>query len=812
MRLHTRVLGAFGLLMILLSTTADDEFSTWILDKLQRYRQQYPPSKVYLHTDKPYYAAGDTLWFKAYSVYGATHLPDTLNKLLYVDLVDSRNGQQKILKRVQLEAGLGQGEISLGQDLEEGPYLLRAYTHWMENFDSGYFFQQQIYLFRDGSSVPEKVESEAFDLQFFPEGGQLIAGVSSRLSFKAVGADGHSVDVSGFVLSEKGDTLQSFFSEHLGMGRLAFTPLANTGYKVIAKSPSGSYRQFSFPAIASEGFNMVTDNITYSDKIRVYIHGKFASPTASDSPSREVYLVGHAQGVPACTARGVVSDKGLIMSLPTAELPDGILHLTLFDASRRPVCERLAFINHNRQLSVVVSAGQSISGPRGPMSIKVKVSDAEGRPVRAQLSASVVDAGQVSEQPYADHLLSNLLLTSDLKGIVEQPASYFDSTLTNRRIYVDYLMATQGWRRFVWNEVLQDSLPQPDYGMEEGITLKGIVRRGNKPIKEPVVLSVVFNQDSLSGFLTTETDPEGRFAVQGLVFSDSLQVRLQGMNKKGNQSLEFQLEENIFPKVSLVRVPYYPITVESRKLKEFLAQAQAYQDIERKIRANRERLLDAVTIKGKKEVERDSRKLYGHADATVKVTQQMAGSARSILDLLAGRVAGVQVVGSGFNAQVYIRGNRNEPQFILDGMPVDKEMIANINVFDVESIDVLKGASAAIYGSRGGGGVISILTKRANVNYDYSQEAIPGVLVTKIAGYDVPREFYAPRYASDAPPSPRPDYRSTLHWVPMLSTDAAGEVTLHYYHTDAHTSIHINVQGLSPDGRAGVGSLEYRME
>src|SRR5690606_2546848 len=161
-----------------------------------------------------------------------------------------------------------------------------------------------------------------------------------------------------------------------------------------------------------------------------------------------------------------------------------------------------------------------------------------------------------------------------------------------------------------------------------------------------------------------------------------------------------------------------------------------YQEIERRIRESRERMLKEVEIKGRREPERDGRKLYGTADATIKPTLAMASGAMTIFDLIQGRVAGVNITGSGMNVTVQIRGAANfsgvvEPLFLLDGVPTDKQMMYSVPVHDVESIDILKGASAAIYGSRAGGGVISVLTKRGSDHYDWTQKEAEGVQLVK---------------------------------------------------------------------------------
>lgn len=792
--------------ILLLFSFIEVDFSQFITEKLNKFKSTYPQEKVFLHIDKPYYAQGDTLWFKAYLVEGAFHMPDTISTLLYVDLVDQKTGDQVAVNRVQMHNGLGNGDFVLNNTIPSGAYTIRSYTRWMTNFSTDFFFQKPIFIFNNTVSESQKVDQETFDLQFFPEGGQLVDGLSTRIAFKAVGKNGLGVDISGFVLNQKGDTLSGFKSDHLGMGRMSFLPDKNVGYKIIAKTATSKYQEIPFPKIEPYGQVMIVDNVSFRDKIRILIYNK-----SQEKGNMELHLVGHARGILAFSVKVTLSERGVIMNLPSAELPDGITHLTLFDNNTNPICERLVFVDNNRSLQVQVKPDKAIYKAREETKVVVAVKDAHGEPVTANLSVSVIDLGQVASEPLDENIKSYFLLSSDLKGYVEQPAYYFDSTKSDRKIYLDYVMATHGWSRFSWKNVLQDSLESPKRNFENGITLAGTVLRGNRKLKEAAILSIILSKDSLSSFFTTETDVNGNFMVLGLNFTDSLTVRLQGMNKKGNQSLTFHIDDIFVPPTVLMKIPYYPITVESEQLKNFLKEAAEYQEIERTIRANREKLLDVVTIKGHKTVEHDSRKLYSNADASVKVTPQMAGSAQTILDLLAGRVAGVQVQGSGQTASVFIRGSRSEPQFVLDGMPVDKDMILNMSVFDVETIDVLKGASAAIYGSRGGNGVISILTKRANANYDYSKDEIPGVLVSKIKGYDVPREFYAPKYEVNTPLFNRPDYRSTIYWKPNLETNSNGKAQFKYFNTDAHSRVLIRVEVLSNDGLTGSERYSYQL-
>lgn len=808
--IHKRL--AYFILMLMVSALvtafrySDEDFIKTITSRLRKFRAVYPQEKAYLHLDKPYYSVGDTLWFKGYLVEGATHQADSASALLYVDLIEQRTGKNVALRRVQLDGGNGHGDIALAAPLTPGAYTIRAYTHWMRNFSEDYFFQKSIYVF-DQEIAQTPSADAGLDVQFFPEGGQLLTGITGRIAFKAVNSDGSGTSISGFVADQRKDTIISFTSSALGFGNFQFTPEKDVRYTAYVRKENGELQSFNLPPASEQGYSLMVDNVSNSKVMRILIFHNF-----QDGQERNVHVVGHTRGVVTFVAKGKVSSRNLRMNLEKKDLPEGITHLTLFDEQHRPVSERLVFIDHNNRLRVEVTPNKKIFKTREKTELSVMVTDSSGNPVEAGLSVAVTDAGQIAAQPYDQDISSYLLLTSDLKGTIEKPGSYFDPANSERKTALDQLMMTQGWRRFIWQDVMKDSLPAPQKFIEQGITLSGTVKRGNRTLTEKVMYSLYLQNDSIKTMLSGETADNGYFAIHNMVFTDSLSARLQGMNKRGNQNLTFIADIFQPPVFTILKVPYYPVTVETEQLQAYLKRAEEYQEIIKTIRANREKLLNEVTVRAKREAERDSRKLYSNADASIKMTPQLASSAFSILDVLAGRVAGVQVMGSGMNATVSIRGSRGEPQFILDGMPVEKDMLTSININDVESIDVLKGPSAAIYGSRGGNGVIAVYTKRGDSNYDYSNEVVPGVLVTKIAGYNTPRDFYMPRYDIVRQEDARPDYRSTVFWAPMVRTGKNGKAKLIYYNSDAVATMNIRTEVLSADGRSGVSRQTYSVQ
>ncbi|MBC7571044.1 MAG: TonB-dependent receptor plug domain-containing protein, partial [Spirosoma sp.] len=660
------------------------------------------------------------------------------------------------------------------------------------------------------------------DVQFMPEGGHLVAGFDGRVAFKAVGANGCGQTVEGFVLNSQKDTVIGFASTHLGMGTFGFKPEAGQTYTAFVKQTNGGFTTYPLPAVLPQGAVLQADNLSNKDNLKVYVqHNR----TSAD-PNATLTLLAQTRGQVIQAAKIPLSRKTGVVQLPKKQFPEGIAQLTLFDETNQPVCERLVFIDHNDRINVRIEPSKATYHPRQKVELTITTTDADGKPLIANLSLAAVD-DRLSPNLDSNRatITSHLLLSSDLTGTVEQPAYYFDPLNTDRAAKLDLLLMTQGWRRFVWSDVLAGTPPPIRFPVERGLSLTGQVRKPNqKDIGGVVKLNFILTKKDTTGttprrlFLMGDTDEQGNFGAFDLDFTDTTTVLIQGTKGRANRDLVISLDQLLTPRVTLVQPPYNPVEFNADEYAEFIRRTDEYMAIERQIRNNREVLLKAVTVKAKKYVETDSRKIYSNPDATVKFDQLNTSGRQNILEVIQSRIAGVQVTGSGFSAKVQIRGAANfggaiEPLFVIDGMPTDLQGALSISVQDVDLVDVLKGASAAIYGSRAAGGVISILTKRGSPNYEATKEAAPGTLVAKLPGYLPVKEFYAPRYDQKLPDgADKPDYRTTLFWTPAIQTGADGKATVSFFTSDARNPVRIQVEGANIIGMPGVGKQTVRVE
>ncbi len=787
-----------------------DDFVDRLLNRLSLYAQQYPSEKVYLHTDRSVYLPGETIWVKGYLFDGSSHAADSASGVLYVDLVDPSAQRVLLHSSLRVTGSHAPGQLLLPDSLRAGHYLLRGYTGWMRNFPEEFLFTKTLTLLQPNHPLPTPPLARP-DVQFLPEGGQLVAGLESRVAFKAVGASGGYVDVEGYVVDAKNDTLVGFSSQHLGMGYFSIKPEPGQAYTAFVR-PIGTtaYTHYPMPAVQAQGYVLTVDNISNKDNIKVFIAN---NKTGSAAQKGTMTLLAQTRGQAIQVATGPVAKPILLINLPRQKFAEGITQLTLFDENHAPVCERLVYINQRKPLTITLTPTKATAKPRARIDLDLRVTDASNQPVMANLSLAVTDAGQLPDHAaYPTTLTSYLLLTSDLTGTVEQPGYYFDPANKDRGQKLDLLLMTQGWRRFTWPSVLRDSLPAARYFVESGLPITGQVLRPNRqPAGVVDITLILVHKDSSRAIMATTSDAQGRYIFPNLDFTDSTKVLVQARGKRGADEYNILLDQLLYPAVTLIRPPFNSLLITQTDWNEFVRRTSEALDIEQQLRRNRDQvMLQEVKVVAKKQVVRDSRKIYSNPEASVKITPELAGGSLTILDILRSRVAGVNVIGSGYTASVQIRGAANfsgivEPLFILDGQPIDKQTALFLPISTIEQVDVLKGASASIYGSRAAGGVLSILSRQGNPAYDFTKDEAPGTLLTKLPGYAPFREFYAPRYDQPQLDENRPDYRPTLYWQPMVSTDADGKARVSFWASDAKTTLRMVIEGATPDGRPGSG-------
>jgi hypothetical protein len=796
-----------------------------IAEKLSAYYAATLPEKAYLHLDRPAYGTGETIWLSAYVVDALRHRPDTLSKVLHVDLLSP---ERRVVARrtLRLVGGRAAGDIELGDSLVAGTYLLRAYTSWMLNAGPSYVYERRLQVW---PASPDQSASEPLapistktaakpsgplpagkvDVQFFPEGGTLVAGLPATVGIKAQAATGRGAAVSGQVLDEQGKAVgAAFAAPHAGMGRVSFTPAAGQRYHARVKLPDGTSADYPLPAVQPTGYSLHVADAGDSYTVEARYKGVPGAPVPGP-----VMLLTEVRGFLVGLIPRPITDDGkpVIWQVTKARYPSGILHITLFDAQSNVQAERLAFVlNGPPALRVVLTPDRAAYAPHDPVHVKVQVQDAAGQPVATHLSVAVAETGAASLDPEGGNVATNLLLTSDLAGYVENPGYYFQNSTPETTQALDNLLLTQGWRRYVWKQVLGPGRPLLPYAAEQGITLAGrVTGMGQNGIANSQLTFI--QSKPVRSVLTASTDAEGRFRFTGFPGRDTSVVTLQARRQTGGSNV--MIRPDLGPPTFGAPLPPLPPLAASPAVADYLRRSRQQQVQERQNRpegAIRNVQLANVAVTGNKVLvaRDDSRRLYGAVANTVVdfANNLSAQSGLSIFQVLQGRVAGLTVTGSPPNMSVQIRGS-GSPIFILDGMKVDDEAISSIPANQVESVEVFKGPEAAIFGAGANGGVIAVYTKRADKNYKGEDKGpSPGLLVIKLPGFYQAKEFYQPRYGAPVLNAPASDARRlTLYWDPEFSTDIKGQGEFLFYTADGGGNFQIAAEGVSLAGDPSQG-------
>ncbi len=333
-----------------------------ISQKFEKYSQLALTEKLFVHTDRQFYVSGETLWFKIYEVDGSLHKPLDLSNVVYLEVMDK--DQKPVLQsKVALKESRGNGSLFLPASLPSGNYTVRAYTQWMRNFSPDYFFYQAITIVNPFRrlGLPLVKDSASLDIQFFPEGGNLVHNIPAKVAFKAVDTQGKGIDLRGIVLGSGGDTLTTFDSLRFGMGHVTFTALAGVDSRACLRDRGGGGGYGPLPKVYESGYVMQLEE-SGNNQLKITAT---VSPGLSGAGRAGVYLLAHTrQSVKVAQSHALQDDKAVFMLDKTA-LGEGISHITLFNEKQQPVCERLYFRKPTQKLAITIHPDKDQYATRG---------------------------------------------------------------------------------------------------------------------------------------------------------------------------------------------------------------------------------------------------------------------------------------------------------------------------------------------------------------------------------------------------------------------------------------------------------------
>ncbi|RIW16286.1 hypothetical protein D0X99_07935 [Algoriphagus lacus] len=676
-----------------------------------------------------------------------------------------------------------QGKVSFGFSIPDGEYPDQSLEiNFQENPD--YTVTHKIKLPFSFSKA---------DIQFLPEGGHWVLGKKSTLAFRAIYPDGTPVEIEGSLEGVDNSHFSTFFG---GMGKLEVTPTTEENFALVKDRKTGEERRIALPRVEKEGITLQVVNSKDAAFVTAFIQG-------NSNPGR-LMLVSHTRGLINFIIQGELFNGVWGVRIPKQNLPSGINSISILNSLGKPLLERQVFIQGEDRLQVELS-NSGKTGPREKNTLNF-TSNFQGKPAPGSFSISVVDADQTADETdEKGNILSALLLTSDLKGKVFNPGHYFKNQEESTLQALDLVMLTHGWSRYSWDDIFESKFPDQGFFIEQGITIQGQISEQNSTKKGLAGGKVSALIGEGVELISTEFGADGKFILADLDYQDSVTVTITAEDQRVKNFIDVSLTQPVPAFKSLGGM--FPESVFWPKGLAESAQARNLMQ-----RMNTEESitdLEGVTVEAQtlQEEQIQSRKLFGEGDASIQPDEipGMAGFS-NVFQMIQGRVAGVRVNVSGFNVSVQIRGAGSiqagtDPLYLLDNVPVDAGVLFQVNPRDIQSIEVFKDpARTVMFGVQGANGVIAVYTKTgAGITY----ESVGGTLVTKYGGYQIPKEFYSPKYDELTPSNSITDQRATIYWNPLVQTDSEGKAIVEYYNSDIAKKQLIILEGMDAQGRLG---------
>ena len=705
---------------------------------------------------------------------------------------------------IQLEDTLkGYADMAVNYQLISGNKLLK---------DSNVTTNKEGRFFVNVSSIPKENRNEAaikiktgkyekliqlpflntgLDIQFLPEGGYLVNRIENNVAFIAIDSRGYGTDVHGYIRNNKGDTVCNFRSTHLGMGKFEFIPKTGCSYTAYITTEHGKELTYPLGPINSYSYQLsVVKRSKDSLTLRVALGDSLYKK------NKISYIVATSHGGVYFTSRGTDMYEEKI-SLES--FPEGIAQLTLFDSAMQPVSERLIYVRHSNA-KVIITANKNNYKRREKVTLRLSTVDSTGNFLKGIYSISVTDDHVVKHDKNRGNIKSHLLLSPYLKGYMEYPGYYFKNDNPSTLGDLDLLMLTHGWSRYSWNEI-EHGVKVDSIQNDSSLYLSGkITTLKNTPAAN---YSVTLISKSDNAYIGTEvTNDQGEFRFNAIDYTDTTLFVIQTTNPKGkSEDVNISIDPVPFPvtHVDISFVPDQNYTEVNNGIKFY--RTFMYNSMEDFIQA---KLLKEVIISKKmKKLSYDESRRVSPASyvITPQIIEKYGNGNVSLKDLLqmvpgfTGSSGQINFFGlNGYNKKI------STPLLIEDGVEIPFTSIGDINPQTVSFMEVLRGGEAAIYGVRGGAGVIVIHTKNGSeMNMTYSKQK--GIKAFKTSGYQVEKQFYSPKYETDeSRDSKTTDKRTTIYWNGYVNTDSKTATTLSFYTADMSTTYTLTIEGIAENG------------
>jgi hypothetical protein len=782
----TKVICSSFFLLLHINSNAQSSVLSNIEKKFRIYSSSFIKEKTFVHTDKPAYVAGETIWLKAYTVDACFHYPTTISKIVYAELLTEEK-KAVLQAKLILINGNGNGSFSLPTTLKSGNYLLRAYTNWQKNDGSSSFFTKEILIVNTIQKSQPGIQVTATEpaIRFTPEGGELVSAIASKIAFKITGSDGKGADGNGVIVNERNDTVTTFQSHMYGIGSFSMIPKANEQYRAIVQLKNGDIVTSLLPKPSATG--TVLQLLDNGNDVTVEL-------TSTKETGSLSCFVHNRQIVLFNDEKALLNGKALFR-IPKSIPGKGVLHITIFNEKMDPVCERLYFKHPRQENKITVTTNQPAYKTRDSVKLLVNATNQQiANDDIYNLSIAVYSSDSLTNTSSCG-LESYLLLSSELNEQPEFADSYFSNSTPQLATAADDLMILHKWRQFSWNDVLKKEFVTPAYLPEtEGhfVTAKLTHKVTGKPAppETEAYLSMPGNKIILQ---KASTNKDGMLLFNMPYFFGATEFVIQTNDLKDTNF------------VAEIISPFIDETTNRAEKVLFKSFTPHQQELLLNYSVGMQTQKIYFTANGNSfylPIETDTLSYYGRPNATYRLDDYTRFS--SLEEVFREYIPQVKVTrrGSvlGLQAEDSLFENYfdEDPLAIIDGVPVfNINQLLQFDPLQIKSIEII--TSQYYYGDLMSKGIISFKTYQGNLG-GYQLHA--GSFIASYEGLQLNREFTTPVYnTAEDKKSKLPDFRNVLFWQPVFLTNhSTTSNTVHFTTSDIPGNYVIMLEGINGKG------------
>lgn len=749
--------------------------------QFQDFHIENPIEKLYLSTDKQVYTIGENIYYKIYLVDGMNHQSSQLSGVAHVELIS--RGKTLLDQALKIKNGQAKGDIMLPDTLETGKYTLRSYTQYQLNFGNQFVFSKEVEIISSSMNLSYLVKEDSiYDFQIFPEGGHLVSNTSNTVGFKCVNSSGIGVDISG-VLMEQKDTLLAFSSMHRGMGKFIFTPKEGVKYS-IKYAVGNKVSDFKIYDIKKNGYNMTLINGRKDARLIV-------NSNSLKQDFKNTFVLAQIRGQFLAILYPKENASYIHYKIPYSNFPDGVVQLTFFK-NGTPLLERIYF-NENPLFDIEINHTKKRENVDSLISYDIFFEN-DSINLNGNASISILQKG--SKNPNAN-IKSYLLLTSDIRGVVENSNYYFNNRNLKRSEHLDLLMLTQGWRNYDWDNILSDELTPLKISAQSGLSISGIIRsiKTNTGVPRKASLYVMNNFEFDHQFASNS---DGLFKIENLNIQDSVKLIVQAMKEKRLKGKSINVrDEGVYIVMSDRNKPISFInrTLSSDNQKSKIQTSEF--DI---TKLENVKILEDVIITAKKSNTFGREGMF-YTSPSKRIVIDTASSQRSLLyssiiDLIKVEIPGITTAEPGpldppGSILVY-KGSKIK--FFLDGVQINPSRLDFISPFEIELVDLVESLKAyALHKAA----VVSLYSK---VGYAEKKSSLTGSVTFDLSGFHKAKKFYTPKYQQLAR-----NYLATIFWDPDV-TLINGKIDFSFPNYALETGYIVFLEGITSSGQPFVYS------